>query len=426
VGVILYEFLFGVPPFNAATPQQVFENILMRRIDWFENEIQISLDSRDLMEKLMCSEIDLRIGNKGASEVKNHSWFAETPWDNLMEQKVYFIPSVKNVEDTDYFDSRGMQDKPSNLSDSDENIPAGQSAVKKDDLQPKSPEHADFGEAVYKNLPLLEKANQQTMSRITQEFPETENWLQRRRDSLPVASPLNPASNSSVYSKSNPRSISANLWLQKRRESLPANSLSLHPFSNPMSIPTSKLSSSKSSSSSLPHTASSSFGNLTEGGKSFDQSMIPARQSSQNFVPLNLQRSAQHLEEFDYRHRHSDVGARGYGSSPERDSSFKKSSQAYLDNAKQSIFGSKSKEFLNQSDDLDLELSAFSFFDRPIDVLIAESNPVGSKILETILRNLNCRCIRVKNGAEAVQCLMGEVKFDVIFADINISICINF
>jgi hypothetical protein len=414
--------LFGIPPFNAPTPPQVFENILMRRIDWFESDIEISPESRDLMERLMCSEIESRIGWKGASEVKHHLWFTETPWDNLMEQKVFFIPSVKNIEDTDYFDSRGMQDKPSNLSDSDENIPGRPNDEKKDDLQPRSPEHADFGEAVYKNLPLLEKANQQTMSRITQEFPETENWLQRRRDSLPVASPLNPASSSSVYSKSNPRSISANLWLQKRRESLPTNSMSVHPFSNPMSIPTSRLSSTKTSSSSLPHTASSSFGNLVEGGRSFDQSMIPARLSSQNFAPVNLQRSAQHLEDFDYHHRHSDVGTRGYGSSPERDSSFKKSSQAYLDNAKQSIFGSRSREFLNQPEDLEVEFSAFSFFDRPLDVLIAESNPVGSKIMETILRNLNCRCIRVKNGAEAVQSLMGEVKFDVIFADINISI----
>jgi serine/threonine-protein kinase RIM15 len=413
-----------MPPFNAPSPPQVFENILMRRIEWFEDEVEVTPEARHLMERLMCSEIENRLGTKSASEIKSHPWFTETPWDNLMEQKVYFIPTVKNIEDTDYFDSKGMNEKPTNLSDSDENVSTGpRDSMKKENTSPKSPGCEDFGEAVYKNLPLLEKANQQTMTKISQDFPETDQWIQRRRDSLPVSSPLNPASNSPNFSKANPRTISANLWLHKRRESLPTSSLSGQHLTNPISVPTSKLATTNSSSTSLPqNTSSGSFGALLEGSRSLDQSMIPTRLSSHNFAPISVTRSNQQLDDFNYGHRHSDTGSFGYSSSPERDS-FKKNSQAYLDSAKQTLFGSKSKEALAQTDDSESEFYQFSFFDKPLDVLIADGNPVGSKILETILKNFNCRCIRVKNGAEAVQSLMGDVKFDVIFADINISIC---
>jgi serine/threonine-protein kinase RIM15 len=410
--------LFGIPPFNAPSPPQVFENILMRKIDWYGEEAEITPDARQLMERLMCSEIDTRLGTRGATEVKAHSWFATTLWENLMEQKVFFIPSVKNIEDTDYFDSKGMHQKSTNLSDSDENVsvqPQGD-CPKKEEVAAKSPENEDFGEAVYKNLPLLEKANQQTMSRISRDFPETDHWIQRRRDSLPVRSPLNPTPTSTL-SKSNTRTISANMWLQKRRESLPTSSLSNHPAP----VPVSKLSSLGSISNSLPHSYSGSFGTLMEGGRSLDQSMIPTRFSSQS-GSIHTGRSNQQLEEYNPSHRNSE-GTSGYASSPDRESTFKNDSQAYLDSAKQTLFGSKSKEVLVQPDDSESDFSAFSFFNKPIDALVADSNPVGSKILETILKNLNCRCIRVKNGAEAVQSLMGEVKFDVVFADINISIC---
>ncbi|RCI03653.1 hypothetical protein CU098_002600, partial [Rhizopus stolonifer] len=37
LGVICYEFLYGIPPFHADTPDKVFENILSRRIDWHED-----------------------------------------------------------------------------------------------------------------------------------------------------------------------------------------------------------------------------------------------------------------------------------------------------------------------------------------------------------------------------------------------------
>ena len=38
VGVTLFEFLTGIPPFNADTPEQIFQNILNHNIPWDELE----------------------------------------------------------------------------------------------------------------------------------------------------------------------------------------------------------------------------------------------------------------------------------------------------------------------------------------------------------------------------------------------------
>lgn len=54
MGVILYEFLYNFPPFNAESPYLIFENILNRTIKW-ENEYNTpSSEAIDLMNSLMC------------------------------------------------------------------------------------------------------------------------------------------------------------------------------------------------------------------------------------------------------------------------------------------------------------------------------------------------------------------------------------
>lgn len=52
---------------------------------------------------------------------------------------------------------------------------------------------------------------------------------------------------------------------------------------------------------------------------------------------------------------------------------------------------------------------------KTVDVLVAEDNPISSKVIETILVRLGCRCVVVHNGEEVMRCTMGELVFDVIF-----------
>ena len=102
VGAILYELIVGIPPFNAETPQEVFENILSRRLFWPDD---ISEPAQDLIDRLLTLDHTKRLGCSGAEEVKSHPFFEGIDWDALLSQEAIFVPKPSNTEDTAYFES---------------------------------------------------------------------------------------------------------------------------------------------------------------------------------------------------------------------------------------------------------------------------------------------------------------------------------
>lgn len=54
--------------------------------------------------------------------------------------------------------------------------------------------------------------------------------------------------------------------------------------------------------------------------------------------------------------------------------------------------------------------------------LVADDNPISCKILETILNMLQYQCVIVRNGAQAIRAAMNDVKYDIIFMDIRMPI----
>ncbi|XP_030253397.1 serine/threonine-protein kinase greatwall isoform X2 [Sparus aurata] len=103
LGVCLFEFLTGVPPFNDETPQLVFQNILNRDIPWPEEEEELSVNSRNAIEILLTMDMTKRAGLK---ELKRHPLFEGLDWDNLQNQPMPFIPQPEDETDTSYFEAR--------------------------------------------------------------------------------------------------------------------------------------------------------------------------------------------------------------------------------------------------------------------------------------------------------------------------------
>ncbi|PON29365.1 AGC protein kinase [Trichoderma gamsii] len=215
VGCILFEFLYGIPPFHAGEAEQVFENILARKIQWPDEADcePVSDEAKDLINKLLCMDPPLRLGSNredkfasGGEEIRAHPWFEGINWDNLLEDEAQFVPQPENPEDTEYFDARGAvlhsfveeiedQTSPqSSTAGSSEYPDRPHDALSRVRSQVNSmgrklmplhiPPHVrdlksrrlsepiaadDFGSFSFKNLPVLEKANKDVIQKLRAE-----------------------------------------------------------------------------------------------------------------------------------------------------------------------------------------------------------------------------------------------------------------
>ncbi|KAF0300684.1 Microtubule-associated serine/threonine-protein kinase 4 [Amphibalanus amphitrite] len=107
MGIILYEFLVGCVPFFGDTPEELFAHTVNDDIEWpSDEEFQVLPEARDLISQLLQQTPLERLGTGGAQEVKDHAFFLNLDWTNLLRQKVEFVPQLEDDEDTSYFDTR--------------------------------------------------------------------------------------------------------------------------------------------------------------------------------------------------------------------------------------------------------------------------------------------------------------------------------
>jgi hypothetical protein len=109
MGIILYEFLTSVPPFNGNTPEDLFENVINGEILWPEADdelIKIPDEAKDLILGLLRHDPLKRLGAGGSIEIKEHDFFLNLNWNQLLDTKGDFIPQLDSPDDTSYFDPR--------------------------------------------------------------------------------------------------------------------------------------------------------------------------------------------------------------------------------------------------------------------------------------------------------------------------------
>ena len=368
LGVVLYEFLYGVPPFHAESPEKVFDNVISRRIDWHEDEVEISPAARDLMDRLMCSDPTRRLGARGADEVKQHAFFAGIDWNTIATSEASFVPDVADPESTDYFDSRGAahtfldeEAVPQVLKNANSVRPEhglgsrlSPTAVKAmGDVMEDMAVQDDFGAFNFKNLPVLKQANDDVIRKL-------------RNDSM---APIGQALEGSAHIR-RPRSLSIKMRGNGRR----LTSESAHSQGTGFEPPSP--STSTSSAVSTPSRASiapSTPGSVPISGHHF------RRPSELN--ALERVKSSQDSDVIRRASAPSRVRAGSGSSIGERNTQmglWRKRRQVSLNSEANSA--GEARTLVAPLESPESRGSFGSMGDRTLDVLIAEDNPISQKV----------------------------------------------
>lgn len=104
LGIILYEFLVGIPPFIGNTPDELFANVIDGKIDWETSSDEIETNGKNLIESLLIVDPIRRLEN--AEKLREHRFCSSIDWTNLLREKGEFVPVLESPDDTSYFDTR--------------------------------------------------------------------------------------------------------------------------------------------------------------------------------------------------------------------------------------------------------------------------------------------------------------------------------
>ncbi|EEB05255.1 AGC protein kinase Ppk18 [Schizosaccharomyces japonicus yFS275] len=205
VGCVIFECLFGYPPFHADSPEKIFKNIVSHSILWPDrDDFEYGPEIYDLLNRFLDPNPETRLGAKGVDEIQAHPFFSDIDWDHVSEQAAPFVPITEDSYDTVYFDSRGASFEEKSISSlvnddaatfispktdtsrSYRSTPT--SARRMSSSRSRRSSHTtgmdEFGSFSYKNLSVLEQANRDAVERIRLEFQQKTGSAPSTPDSL--------------------------------------------------------------------------------------------------------------------------------------------------------------------------------------------------------------------------------------------------
>jgi len=107
LGILIYEFLTGYPPFWNQNPIEIYKQIVSKPVS-FPNEPAISPEAKDIIRQFCTVDRSKRLGNisGGAQRVKDHPFFHDVAWDDVYYRKYRgpIIPPIRYPGDAQCFD----------------------------------------------------------------------------------------------------------------------------------------------------------------------------------------------------------------------------------------------------------------------------------------------------------------------------------
>ncbi|XP_022246432.1 serine/threonine-protein kinase Sgk1-like [Limulus polyphemus] len=86
LGAVLYEMMYGLPPFYSRDTAEMYDNILHKPLKLRTN---ISIEARSILEALLQKNKDRRLGSKNdVEDVKNHEFFKTVNWVELEARQI--------------------------------------------------------------------------------------------------------------------------------------------------------------------------------------------------------------------------------------------------------------------------------------------------------------------------------------------------
>lgn len=458
VGCILFEFLFGFPPFHASSPELVFKNILQGDIDWPnltpEQELEYCTpEAKHLIKGLLEMDPERRLGSNGAEEIKSHPYFDGINWDKLWEGEGSFKPTVEDPENTDYFEDRGAKLLDFPLDDDEEEsraisnleydvnrtssvtsppgflspgsssnsptqrhlslaIPLHMRERRASKLNDKT---SEFGSFQFRNLPALDKANKDVINRIKAEHLEHRNSVSSSSSDSGVTRSRNYSISSASQLKRSLSPSASVMRSQSPSSFTPGQTVTSGYFNddflNPQYYDERSGRSSPGTDSGSP-SARTSFAQNSKPSTPTAQFSQSSSSQQSPYIPTTQFNKAIPRPSQLFPHR----GISDFSSSS---SDTEDSKSSALQRVRRRRLSSK----MSDTNSLDRPSSSSTRGNSRVailDIIICEPIPIYRYSLFKNLEELNCAVVGVSGGDELIRRVTGEVKFDLILTALKI------
>jgi serine/threonine protein kinase len=182
LGCLLFQMIWGYPPFNDTTIPKIFDNIKKLKIEWaWEDKIK-NPERYNLVMSLLHPDPKKRLGANGAEEVMAHPFFANIDWNNLEQ---YVSPHMEVVrKNRNKSSQKNLKTGSSNKINDTRQI-FNFSSIKSSRSRQSSKNKKSLD--TIKNMDLLEYLDEQMKNQDPLEEPITE---QNRKENIPGLKPF--------------------------------------------------------------------------------------------------------------------------------------------------------------------------------------------------------------------------------------------